>query len=617
MLLLSCSMMTVLANVESAGLTAPATQAVSPASLTAAARSELIMRLRNEQNNLELQKIPPFKLFDNLYYVGIGWVSSWMITTDQGLVLIDCLYEPYADHLVDSIRKLGFDPKDIKYVLGTHGHYDHIGNAGWLQEKYGAKVGMVKGDWDLLAAGLGSTRKIRPPRQDLVINDGDTLTLGNTTLKLYAMPGHTPGVLSVEFTVYDQRRRHKAFLHGAPSMGRDPKAEAQYFEWARRLEQREDVEVYVGMHILSDGTMDANRDFWGAVAALAQRKPGEAHPFVAPDAFRTWARNLVSSPRRVPDTSTQDPARKITLNDLKRWEKELSNWGRWAKDDQRGALNLITPAKTLAATRLVKEGVSVSMARFADLEKAVDSWTFGETKHWMSRVDPKTGEIRGALDSVSFGTHDGTMSHMDALCHYAVQFREGPPVLFNSYPQDLDAKGCKDLAVDRMGPGYVTRGILVDIPMLKGVEWLEPRTAIYVSDLEAWERFANVKIGSGDAVFVRTGRWARRAKLGPWNSAQEGAGLHASVVPWLKQREIALVGGDAVNDVQPSGVEGAPRPVHDILIPVMGVPLIDNGYFEDVAKEAARLKRWEFMTTWQIMRIPGGTATPFNALATF
>jgi kynurenine formamidase len=234
--------------------------------------------------------------------------------------------------------------------------------------------------------------------------------------------------------------------------------------------------------------------------------------------------------------------------------------------------------------------------------------------------NPATGKIGAALDSISYGIHDGTNSHLDALCHYALR-RDGQLLVFNGHPQDLDENGCKANGIDRMGPGIFTRGVLVDIPLMKGLPWLEPGTPIYASDLEAWEKYSGVRIGSGDAVFVRTGRWARRAKLGPWNAAREAAGLHASAMPWLKQRDIALLGGDGVNDVQPSGVEGAgeaaARPVHTLTIAVLGVPLVDNAYLEDVAKEAAMRKRWEFLTTVQFTRIPGGTATSFNALATF
>ena len=195
----------------------------------------------------------------------------------------------------------------------------------------------------------------------------------------------------------------------------------------------------------------------------------------------------------------------------------------------------------------------------------------------------------------------------------------GEPLLLN--PPQRHGGGCKADGMDLMGPGVFTRGILVDIPLLKGVEYLEPGTHIYPEDLEAWEKFAHVKISSGDVVLVRTGRWARRAKLGPWNVGREAAGLDASTMPWFKQRDISLLGGDGGNDVQPSGVQGqgeaAGRPVHTLTLAVMGVPLVDHAYLEDAAKEAARRKRWEFLTTRAFTRIPGGTATPFNALATF
>jgi kynurenine formamidase len=187
--------------------------------------------------------------------------------------------------------------------------------------------------------------------------------------------------------------------------------------------------------------------------------------------------------------------------------------------------------------------------------------------------NPETGKIGGTLDIISFGIHDGTNSHLDALCHYRLD-RDGKILVFNGHPQDLDESGCKANAIDRMGPGVFTRGILVDLPLLRGVPYLEPGTPVYVSDLEAWEKFAGVKIGSGDVLLVRTGRWARRAKLGPWNAAREAAGLHASVAPWLKQRDISVLGSDGVNDVQPSGVvgagEAANRPIHTLVIAVLG-----------------------------------------------
>lgn len=314
--------------------------------------------------------------------------------------------------------------------------------------------------------------------------------------------------------------------------------------------------------------------------------------------------------------STQEPQRLVTLDKLAEWEEELSNWGRWGPDDQRGTLNLITPEKTRQAAALVTEGITVTLQHFVTEEEAIDSQTFGPTEHWMSRIDPDTGMPSFALDEIQFSLHDGQLSHLDALCHYRSEV-DGRYVIFNGYDQNLGPNGCEDLAIDRMGTSYVTRGILVDLPLLRGVDWLEPSTPIYPEDLEAWEEFAGVKVGSGDVLLVRTGRWAMREAEGPWAYNRGGAGLHASVLPWLRERDVAVLVGDAVNDVQPSGVEGINRPVHQLTQVNIGLPIVDNGYLLDVARTAEELQRWEFMVSIQINPVPGGTASPFNANATF
>ena len=319
-------------------------------------------------------------------------------------------------------------------------------------------------------------------------------------------------------------------------------------------------------------------------------------------------------------SSTQEPSRLVTLETLKQWETELSNWGRWGNDDQRGLLNLITPEKTKQATNLVQEGRTVTLQINPIKKSGSDTGGFGENVHRMAPIDPRTGEIRGALDIIQLSLHDGLNSHMDALCHYQGPLGRQPgepAVSYNGFPFTLTAAGCEQSAADRMGPGYVTRGILVDMPMLKQERWLEPSTPIYAEDLEAWEEFAGIRIGAGDALLVRTGRWAKRAAEGPWAYGQGGAGLHASVLPWLRARDVSLLASDAVNDVQPSGVQGINRPIHQVTQVNMGLPIVDNAYLEDAAVEAATLKRWEFMFTLHIFQIQGGTASPFNALATF
>ena len=126
-----------------------------------------------------------------------------------------------------------------------------------------------------------------------------------------------------------------------------------------------------------------------------------------------------------------------------------------------------------------------------------------------------------------------------------------------------------------------------------------------------------MKVSPGDAVLVRTGRWARREKLGPWSVAQSAAGVHASVAPWFKARGVAFAGSDAALDVTPSLVEGNNLPVHTLFITAMGIHLLDNQDLEAVSAMAAKLNRWEFMLTIAPVPVTGGTGFPLNALATF
>ena len=298
---------------------------------------------------------------------------------------------------------------------------------------------------------------------------------------------------------------------------------------------------------------------------------------------------------------------KTTAADITKWMTELSNWGRWGKSDQIGTLNLITPEKRKAAMKLARDGMSVSLAHTIDKEQFPDNpRPFGQ----QMTID-NTGH---AMDLYTIWYHGSTITHIDSLCHYSFEGK-----IYNGYPRSDIAQGpgCPMNGVEHQKGGIMTRGIIVDLPRMKNVPYLEPGTPVYVSDLEAWEKFAAIKIGSGDAVFLRTGRWVQRAQKGPWNVARDAAGWHASVMPWLKQRDVALLGNDAVNDVQPSGVEGNGLPIHQLAIVAMGLPLVDVMDLEAAAETAARLKRWEFLLTAAAVPVPGGTGFPLNPIATF
>ena len=157
----------------------------------------------------------------------------------------------------------------------------------------------------------------------------------------------------------------------------------------------------------------------------------------------------------------------------------------------------------------------------------------------------------------------------------------------------------------------------MDMAALKGVPYLDTNVAIYPSDLDAWEKQAGIKVAPGDAIFIRTGRWARRAAKGPWDMESGSAGLNASCAKWLKQRDIAILGSDAASDFFPSGIEGVSHPVHLLTLNAMGVYIFDNCDLEALSAASAKRKRWTFLLSAAPLPITGGTGSPINPTATF
>ena len=281
-----------------------------------------------------------------------------------------------------------------------------------------------------------------------------------------------------------------------------------------------------------------------------------------------------------------------------------NNWGRWGKDDRLGTANLITAAKRRQAAALVKEGISVSIAHDLSTEEALDN------------PSPLRRVMAASLrsDTLTFNYHGGFTTHIDALCHYLHKGLQYNGVA----PGGSAEQGCVP-GIEHVKNAIVTRGILIDIPRLKGVAYLEPGAPIYREDIEAWEKRAGVKVGPGDALVLRTGRWARRAALGPERALNNAAGFHVSVGPWIKARDVAIAGGDVSVEVQttPPLVEGLAGPLHTLFITGLGMTIIDNFDTEALAETAARLKRWEFMLVIAPLRVPGGTGSPVNPIAVF
>ncbi len=291
--------------------------------------------------------------------------------------------------------------------------------------------------------------------------------------------------------------------------------------------------------------------------------------------------------------------------------QSLSNWGRWGADDERGALNLITPEKTARAVALAREGVTVSAARPLDTVAAADNaWPL---VHLMTGAGTDPGAT-GSGDYLALRFHGYAHTHLDALCH---MFWDGK--LYNGRDQSaVTSQGAGAGSVAAAEAGIVTRGVLIDAPRLRGRPRLEPGEALYPEDLEAAEAAQNVRVAEGDALLVYTGRWRRRQEAGPWDVNSEGlAGLHAACLPWLHERGVAVLGCDGVSDVMPSGFPGVGLPIHRVGIVAMGLHLLDNCDLEALAEACAARSRWEFLFVVAPLRVAGGTGSPVNPIAVF
>jgi kynurenine formamidase len=309
--------------------------------------------------------------------------------------------------------------------------------------------------------------------------------------------------------------------------------------------------------------------------------------------------------------------------DVESWMRTLSNWGRWGSDDELGTLNLVTPDLQIAATKLVRDGISVSMARDILTSRIPEHSHFGTPQRFMVRTGESQiegqREIAGAYEYLGFVYHGNHVTHLDALSH---MFFDGK--MYNGYSarQVTATDGAVRLPVTGIANGVMTRGVLLDIPRLRGVEWLEAGDGVFPDEIEAAERAQGVEIGVGDVVFLRTGYGAyRSADVAAEHCAVSRYGCpgwHAACLPWFHERGVAMLGADVAQDPQPSGYERPVLlPIHAVGIVAMGLWLIDNADLEQVAATSARLGRWEFLFTLAPLRYSGATGSPVNPIATF
>lgn len=303
---------------------------------------------------------------------------------------------------------------------------------------------------------------------------------------------------------------------------------------------------------------------------------------------------------------------------LLEWMDKLSNWGRWGSDDQRGTLNLVTPEKTRRAAGLVQEGVTVSCARAIDYVAGPD--TPRPPQHFMTMSGdayrPGEGPDRQvAMDYFGLIFHGHTITHVDSLAHF---FWDGR--LYNgvSSMKVSTAEGATSHDVDAAKSGIVTRGVLVDAPRLRGTDLVARGDGVGVGDVVRAEAECGFRVEEGDVLLLRTGQLGHRERTGPVDPRQAGsAGPKPDLLPFLRERGVAVLGSDTGNDVQPSPYPRFSNPVHQVGIVALGLWILDNAWLDDLAEACRQRNRWEFLFTILPLRISQGTGSPVNPVAVF
>ena len=246
-----------------------------PVAADAAARANPAARPPPASPSRESWHAEPVKVFDNFYFVGMTEFSAWAVTTSDGIIVIDPLFDySVEDEVVGGLRKLGLDPANIKYVLVSHGHLDHVGGAKLLQERFGARVLLAAADWDMLERDNPPYK----PRRDIEITDGMKLTLGDTTLTMYHTPGHTNGTVSTLIPLRDGATRHTGALWGGTLFNFGPDA-ARFRSYAESAAKFREIATMAGADVL----LSNHTDYDGTkqkLPALAQRRAGAPHPYV-------------------------------------------------------------------------------------------------------------------------------------------------------------------------------------------------------------------------------------------------------------------------------------------------------------------------------------------------
>jgi kynurenine formamidase len=295
--------------------------------------------------------------------------------------------------------------------------------------------------------------------------------------------------------------------------------------------------------------------------------------------------------------TTREP---LANEELERIAAAVSNWGRWGSDDERGTLNYLTAEMRVHATASVTTGEVVSLSRPLPLGAP----ELPQSVHAVWRVfDP----VEAASEFIGMMFHGPSVTHLDALNHMHQDVR-----MYNGFPagEVLPKTGSTHLTVEVMTTSLVGRGVLLDVARCKGVDSLGAGERITLDDLQEAERAANVTVGKGDLLFVRTGASA-------WLFDHGTPGLGADCLVWLHEREVATLGSDVANDVMPGPMGRWNLPIHLVTMVHMGMPLFDNCDLDPIGEACARNGRAEFLCVVAPLRIVGGTGSPVSPLAIF
>ena len=286
-----------------------------------------------------------------------------------------------------------------------------------------------------------------------------------------------------------------------------------------------------------------------------------------------------------------------------------------------GTLNFLSDENTRKAVSLVREGRTISCARTISWEPAPDvsstpiHYMVESGEGWASGDKISARPNQAATDFFGLVFHGYTITHIDSLAHF---FWKGK--MYNGRPAHLisTSRGATVESVELVKDGIMARGVLVDLPLIRGIDWVERGEGVMPEDILAAEERCGFRIQEGDVLLIRTGNLHRRNVEGAVNPREAGSpACQAACLPLFHERSVAVMGSDTGNDVMPSQYVSMSHPVHQVGITAMGLWILDNPNLEELAEACKQRNRWEFLISINPLRLYNTTGSPVNPVAIF